>query len=65
VDGERNQPTDTRGEFRAVLRALVSCLRSELEIPGVEPFDPEDLRLWFQNITTEDIRAVWDDGPSK
>lgn len=61
---EKGQPTDSRGEFRAVLREIVSCLRSELDVPGVAPFDPEELRQWFQSITTDDIQSVWDDESS-
>jgi hypothetical protein len=48
-------------EFREVLRQIVQCLRSQLKVPGVTPFDPEDLRAWFHNITADDIRAVWED----
>jgi len=65
VEGEKGQPTDTRGEFRAVLRQIVSCLRTELDVPGVAPFDAEELRQWLQNITTEDIQSVWDDKSCK
>lgn len=61
VDGGKEQTIDNRGEFRAVLRNVVSCLRSELNVPGVAPFSAEELRLWFQNITTEDIESVWHD----
>ncbi len=59
-----DNPTDSRGEFRAVLRQVVSCLRSQLNVPGVTPFNPDDLRKWFQSITVEDIRAIWDDDAS-
>lgn len=65
MDGVEGQATENRGEFRAVLREMVKCLRSELNIPGVAPFNPEDLREWFQNITAEDIRSVWDEGAEK
>jgi hypothetical protein len=52
---------DDRVEFRGVLREVIRCLRSQLEVPGVTPFDAEDLRAWFRDITAEDIRAVWDE----
>ena len=57
-----DQPSESRAEFRSVLREVVSCLRSKLDVPGVTPFDAEDLRQWFQSITAEDIRAAWHDG---
>jgi hypothetical protein len=58
---------DNRAEFRHVLRLVVGCLRTELDVPGVSPFEAEELRDWFHRITVEDVRAVWgdDDPPEK
>ncbi len=50
-----------RNEFRQVLRKVVQTLQIELRFPGVSPFTPEELSHWFRQITTEDIKAVWDD----
>lgn len=50
-----------RSEFRQVLREVVSCLRRQLDIPGVSPFNPEELTQWFHSIQSDDIRAVWDE----
>ena len=52
---------NNRAEFRTVLKQLIRCLRGQLNVPGVEPFNAEDLRAWFHDITVEDIRAVWDE----
>lgn len=53
-----------RAEFRGVLREVIQCLRSQLEVPGITPFNAEDLNAWFHDITAEDIRAVWDESPT-
>ena len=55
---------DNRTEFRHVLRQVVRCLRTELQVPGVSPFNAEELRDWFHRITVEDVRAVWEEGNS-
>ena len=53
-------PSDIdRREFRAVLCAVVSCLREQLAVPGVSPFSPEELARWFHSIEPADIQAVW------
>lgn len=41
------------------MRELVKCLRSELKIPGVSPFDASDLVAWLHEVTEDDIKAVW------
>ncbi len=56
--------TQNRSDFRAVLREVVHCLRGKLNVPGVSPFQPEELRDWFHNITVDDISSVWDEKAS-
>jgi hypothetical protein len=57
----KQSPTmQSRAEFRTVLREVIQCLRSQLDVPGVSPFQPEQLSDWFHEITPEDIEAVWD-----
>ncbi len=65
MDKLDSQPIDSRGEFRSVLRNIVGCLRSELDVPGITPFNAEELCEWFRSITPDDIRAVWDGKPQK
>lgn len=48
----------SRNEFRAVLKGVVRCLRSELDAPGLAPLTSEELLFWFRNITLEDIEKV-------
>jgi hypothetical protein len=48
-------------EFREVLRQVTHCLRSQLNVPGVTPYNPEELCAWFHDITAEDIKAVWEE----
>lgn len=48
----------SRNEFRAVLKGVVRCLRSELDAPGLAPLTSEELLFWFRNIMLEDIEKV-------
>ena len=57
--------SELRREFRTVLGEIVKCVRSNLEVPGVSPFQPHELVTWFGQITEEDIRAVWDEQSPK
>jgi hypothetical protein len=52
---------NNRIEFRQVLREVIRCLRSQLDVPGVSPYNAAELQAWFHNITVDDIRAVWAD----
>jgi len=52
---------NNRIEFREVLREIIHCLRTQLDVPGVSPYDPDQLQAWFRDITVEDIRSVWDE----
>lgn len=51
-------PLVDRTEFRAVLKEVVKCIRQNLEVPGLKPLAPEQLMVWFQSITVEDLQAV-------
>lgn len=51
----------SRKEFRTILSAVARCTRSNLDRPGVTPFTPEEVFRWFQQITIEDVRAVFDE----
>ena len=51
-------PLVDRTEFRAVLREVVKCIRQNLDVPGLKPLAPDQLMLWFQNITLEDLQTV-------
>jgi hypothetical protein len=50
-----------RREFRQVLQKVVETLHNELRVPGVSEFNANDLAHWFQEITLEDIQAVWNE----
>ena len=50
----------SRKEFRAILSSVVQCTRSSLDTPGITPFTPEEVFHWFQQLTLEDVRAVFD-----
>jgi hypothetical protein len=56
---------NSRGEFREVLREVIRCLRTQLSVPGVSPYDARELQAWFHNITVEDIDAVWEENTHK
>jgi hypothetical protein len=47
-------------EFRSMLASVVSCTRAHLDHPGITPFTAEEVFRWFQQITLEDVRAVFD-----
>jgi hypothetical protein len=49
-----------RDEFRQVLRKVVQCLRTELAVPGVSPFNASEIADWLNQVTTEDVKAVWE-----
>jgi len=49
----------SRKEFRAVLSSVVHGTRSSLEEPRISPFTPEELFRWFQQITLEDVQAIF------
>ena len=49
-----------REEFRAVLGKVVASLRGQLQIPGVSPFNPVEIAQWLNQVTPEDVQAVWD-----
>ncbi len=50
----------SRNEFRSILSSVVRCTRGNLDKPGISPFTPEEVFAWFQQITIEDVRAVFD-----
>jgi hypothetical protein len=50
----------SREEFRKILCKLVACVRTELDVPGVSPFNPTEIVQWLNQITPEDVAAVWD-----
>ena len=54
-------PLVDRTEFRALLKELVTCLRQNLDVPGVAPLSPEQIFFWLQNVTLEDLDAVMRD----
>ena len=58
AEREQMGPLVDRTEFRAVLREVVKCIRQNLDVPGLKPLAPDQLMLWFQNITLEDLQAV-------
>jgi hypothetical protein len=49
----------SRKEFRAILGRVISCTRGHLDQPGITPFTAEEVYRWFQQITLEDVRAVF------
>jgi hypothetical protein len=51
-------PLVDRTEFRAVLKEVVNCVREHLDKPGITPLTPEQILLWFQNVTLADLQAV-------
>ncbi len=51
-------PLVDRSEFRAVLKEVVNCVREHLDKPGLTPLTAEQILLWFQNVTLEDLRIV-------
>ena len=51
-------PLVDRTEFRAVLKEVVNCVRELLDMPGITPLTPEQILLWFQNVTLADLQAV-------
>ena len=59
--GTNDPQSVNRKEFRQVLRKVLETLRGELNLPGISPFNPDELAHWFRQITTEDIQAVWAD----
>ncbi len=61
LERSKNVRIDERMEFREVLRQVIHCLRKQLDVPGIAPYNPDELRTWFHNITAEDIRAVWEE----
>jgi hypothetical protein len=50
----------SRNEFRSMLASVVACTRAHLDQPGITPFTAEEVFRWFQQITLEDVRAVFD-----
>jgi hypothetical protein len=51
-------PLVDRTEFRSVLKEVVNCVREHLDVPGITPLTPEQILLWFQNVTLADLQAV-------
>jgi hypothetical protein len=51
-------PLVDRTEFRAVLKEVIKCIRQGLDAPGLKPLTPEQLMVWFHNITLEDLQTV-------
>ncbi len=51
-------PLVDRTEFRAILKEVVKCVRQNLDAPGLKPLAPDQLLLWFRNITLEDLQTV-------
>jgi hypothetical protein len=57
---DHNSPEFSRKQFRQILGSVVDCLRGHLADPGVSPFDPAEIAQWLNQVTAEDIAAVWD-----
>ena len=55
-----SQSNSDRDEFREVLRKVVQCLRTELAVPCVSPFNASEIAQWMNEVTAEDVHAVWD-----
>ncbi len=51
-------PLVDRSEFRAVLKEVVKCIRSNLDSPGLTPLTAEQIMLWLESVTSEDIQIV-------
>ena len=51
-------PLVDRTEFRAVLKEVVQCIRANLDAPGLTPLTGEQIMLWFQSVTPEDLQVV-------
>jgi hypothetical protein len=60
MNDQKPNPSASRQEFRNVLSKVVDCLRNNLEIPGVSPFNPGEIAHWLNQVTPEDVQAVWD-----
>jgi hypothetical protein len=59
------KPYVSREPFRAVLAKVVDCLRTQLDIPGVSPFNATEIAEWMNQVTPEDIAAVWNEHGEK
>jgi hypothetical protein len=51
---------NSRNEFREILSSVIQCARGNLDKPGISPFTPEEVFAWFQQITIDDVRAVFE-----
>lgn len=49
----------SRDEFRSILSTVVHSTRENLDRPGITPFSPEEVFRWFQQITLQDVQAVF------
>src|SRR4051812_16356035 len=56
---DKNPKSVSRQEFRNVLTKVVDCLRTNLDIPGVSPFNPTEIAEWLNQVTADDVEAVW------
>jgi hypothetical protein len=61
----RANPSVSRQQFREILASVVDCLRGHLDIPGVSPFNPTGIAQWLNQVTPEDVAAVWDKAKKK
>jgi hypothetical protein len=50
----------SRQEFRTILASVINCTREHLDQPGITPFTPEEVYRWVQQITLQDVRAVFE-----
>lgn len=51
----------SRNEFRAILASVVHSTRLNLDQCGLAAFTPEEIFRWLQQITLDDVRAVFND----
>ncbi len=51
-------PLVDRTEFRAVLKEVVKCIRTNLDAPGLTPLTGEQILFWFHSVTPEDLQVV-------
>jgi hypothetical protein len=48
----------SRAEFRVILKGVVSCLKQNLDKPGLPVLTAEEIHFWLHEVTLDDARFV-------
>ena len=48
----------SRAEFRIILKDVVSCLKANLDKPGVAALTAEEIHYWLREVTLDDVLHV-------